>query len=258
MYLQIFKTNPVAGLSVLVCLATILWCTVLIRRYRSSKDRYLLGLIGLISVYQSLRVLRDFGIWAMPRLPNLDASVELTVSLLYLLAAVILRASSVDRANTKVRLRLVEANESRAPAFHAIAPGTRESARAPDCEGPGEVASALLQASPLAVFSVDRDGLVTYWNGAAERLFGWPRADILGRPLPAVLEAEDGATLDLRGPGGRGLKLVAWRAPFRLSSGAGPGFLTVMAELPHGAENPERAESSLFKSDLAPRAVYPV
>ncbi len=45
---------------------------------------------------------------------------------------------------------------------------------------------AVLDASPLAVVATDLDGLVTSWNPAAERLFGWTCDEVLGHPLPTV------------------------------------------------------------------------
>src|SRR5258708_6765469 len=45
---------------------------------------------------------------------------------------------------------------------------------------------AVIQAAPLAIFSLDSAGRVATWNPAAERLFGWTVAEVLGRPLPIV------------------------------------------------------------------------
>lgn len=59
-------------------------------------------------------------------------------------------------------------------------PTRRTSARA-------KGAAALLGASPVAVIEVDRTGAVRTWNPAAESLFGWPAAELLGRPLPETI-----------------------------------------------------------------------
>lgn len=45
---------------------------------------------------------------------------------------------------------------------------------------------ALIDASPLAIISVDLAGQVKVWNPAAERLFGWSAAEVLGRRLPYI------------------------------------------------------------------------
>ncbi|MEW6367601.1 MAG: EAL domain-containing protein [Acidobacteriota bacterium] len=43
---------------------------------------------------------------------------------------------------------------------------------------------ALLASSPMAVIVYDADGRVGMWNAAAERLFGWAAAEVLGQPHP--------------------------------------------------------------------------
>lgn len=48
---------------------------------------------------------------------------------------------------------------------------------------------AVLDASPLAVIGFDLDGRVTTWNPAAEDIFGWAAEEIVGSPLPRVLDA---------------------------------------------------------------------
>ncbi len=44
----------------------------------------------------------------------------------------------------------------------------------------------VIESSPLPVVALDRDQRVVIWNSAAERLFGWTRDEVLGRPNPAV------------------------------------------------------------------------
>lgn len=48
---------------------------------------------------------------------------------------------------------------------------------------PAETAGGPLSATSLAYLGMDRMGLVTDWNPAAERMFGWTRAEIVGQPL---------------------------------------------------------------------------
>jgi len=45
---------------------------------------------------------------------------------------------------------------------------------------------ALIQASPLAIYVMDREGRVQLWNPAAERMFGWKEEEVLSRLLPTV------------------------------------------------------------------------
>ena len=53
---------------------------------------------------------------------------------------------------------------------------------------------ALVNASPTSIAALDRNGFVTMWNPAAERVFGWSAADVLGKENPIVpVEFEESA-----------------------------------------------------------------
>ncbi len=67
-----------------------------------------------------------------------------------------------------------------------------------------ETLKSLIQASPLAIVSLDRSDLVRTWNPAACRIFGWTESEVLGKPLPLVSDAnreefESVRRADLRG-----------------------------------------------------------
>jgi len=47
---------------------------------------------------------------------------------------------------------------------------------------------ALIQASPLAILTMDLQGNVRTWNSAAERVFGWSEQEAVGRPNPIIPE----------------------------------------------------------------------
>ena len=55
-----------------------------------------------------------------------------------------------------------------------------------------EMLRAVIEASPLAIFTLDPDGRVGMWNTAAERIFGWPKDEVLGQPLPIVPSDKQG------------------------------------------------------------------
>src|SRR5919109_684996 len=57
---------------------------------------------------------------------------------------------------------------------------------------------ALIDASPLAIIAVDVDGIVTLWNDAAERTFGWTAEGVLGHPLPFIPEDRAQQAAELR------------------------------------------------------------
>ncbi len=45
---------------------------------------------------------------------------------------------------------------------------------------------ALVAAAPFAVVGLDRQGKVTVWSTAAEKMFGWGASEVVGRDLPTV------------------------------------------------------------------------
>jgi len=47
---------------------------------------------------------------------------------------------------------------------------------------------AVIEASPAALVAIDFDGTVELWNAAAERIFGYDEAEVLGEPIPTVPE----------------------------------------------------------------------
>ncbi|MBI5343577.1 MAG: PAS domain S-box protein [Deltaproteobacteria bacterium] len=47
---------------------------------------------------------------------------------------------------------------------------------------------SLVEASPVPVVALTNDGIVTMWNPAAERVFGWAGEEALGRLLPIIPE----------------------------------------------------------------------
>jgi PAS domain-containing protein len=206
---QIFRASPLMALALVMCLATIFWCILLARRQQGRLDRALTGLLGMIAIYEALRVLKECGVIRFPGFHHLDGWVDFIIAGTYLLAGLILKYSGSDRANTKVRLRLVEANEK-----------TMEVGRSASTP---ETTHAVFDASPLATFAVDTKGVVIYWNGAAERLLGWKREQMLGQRLPF-----DGKG-PLRNSRGHDIEAAIWTAPINSPNGSPRGTLTIAA-----------------------------
>ena len=232
MYLvQIFRASPMMALALCVCLATIFWCIILAKRQQNRLDRVLTGLLGMIGIYEAVRILKECGIILLPGIGKLDGWVDFIIASLYLIAALILKVSSVDRANTKVRLRLVEANEKTMDLGKSPSPSALEPT------------PSWSDASPLATFAVDGNGAVIYWNAAAERVLGWTRDEILGQQLPF---ASSGL---LHNKKGREVEAAVWTTPLRLPNGSLRGTLTIAADSSalraaglEGARLPARAQ----------------
>ncbi|MDE2180044.1 MAG: PAS domain S-box protein [candidate division NC10 bacterium] len=49
-----------------------------------------------------------------------------------------------------------------------------------------DLLTAVIEASPMSVTVLDREGNVRVWNRAAERVFDWQKAEVLGRALPTI------------------------------------------------------------------------
>jgi PAS domain S-box-containing protein len=60
------------------------------------------------------------------------------------------------------------------------------------------ILATLIEASPLAIVTFDPEGVVTMWNPAAERIFGWPENEALGMHLPFVPAEKQAEFLALR------------------------------------------------------------
>lgn len=212
MYLiQIFRASPLMGLALCICLTTILWCFLMAKRQRNGLDKILTGVLGLIAVYEAVRVLKDAGVILFPGIQRLDGWVDFLIASMYLIAALILKVSSSERHTTDMKLRLVEANEKTVEFGKGIPVPTIESVN-------------LLDASPLAIFAVDVNGAVTYWNPASEKVLGWTRDEMIGQQLPAQGKGP------LRNKQGHEISAAIWTAPIRASNGVPRGILTIAAE----------------------------
>jgi hypothetical protein len=109
-------------LSILICLAAIFSCWSVLRKpARHLFDRFLIGFVGLLSIYQGLRLLRDCGFLTLPSNKELGDAVELLVTAFYLMATLILRLSSNDRLDADSTLRLAKAAPPAPPLLAPVA-----------------------------------------------------------------------------------------------------------------------------------------
>jgi PAS domain S-box-containing protein len=89
---------------------------------------------------------------------------------------------------------------------------------------------AAVQASPLAILTLDRHGMVTSWNSMAEHILGWSAVEAIGRPL-ALAQGMGEATIrdiiakTMRGEEVAGIEVKQWRrdgSPFEAAIWAAP------------------------------------
>jgi PAS domain S-box-containing protein len=57
-----------------------------------------------------------------------------------------------------------------------------------------ETLEALVEASPLAIFTTNWEGKVELWSPAAERILGWTEKEVFGLPLPFLLQDQPDET----------------------------------------------------------------
>jgi PAS domain S-box-containing protein len=103
-----------------------------------------------------------------------DASLLANPELLDAVSAAAGLALENERLQAELRSRLVELSESE-----------------------GRL-RALVEAAPLAIVETDLEGRITFWNSAAEALFGWTAREVLGGPVPFTPEGEDDSFERLR------------------------------------------------------------
>ena len=108
---EMFRTNVFVGLAMCTCLAAILWCVFLMPKLARGHERFLVGFIGLISIFQGLRILKDAGVWAPSHFSSFTDLATLIVCGLYLVALFVVHVFGEEHRRTTLRLRLSEANE---------------------------------------------------------------------------------------------------------------------------------------------------
>jgi diguanylate cyclase (GGDEF)-like protein/PAS domain S-box-containing protein len=125
---------------------------------------------------------------------------------------------------------------------------TEQRARDRELHNTNAFLSAVVETSPVAIYTTDHDGLVNFWNDAAERIFGYKREEAIGRRAPFITDAkrEEAARLRARVLGGEtltGLELERRRAdgtdivingsaaPLRDETGAVRGLLVACIDV---------------------------
>ncbi|MBN1514459.1 MAG: PAS domain S-box protein [Phycisphaerae bacterium] len=132
-----------------------------------------------------------------------------------------------------------------------------------------ETLQALVTASPLAIVTYGADRKVTQWSPAAEKIFGWSAAEVVGRPYPLALpedEKEADSTIEqaLHGVGihvqdrvrrrkdGSLVDVSVSTAPLRDAAGNIVGAMSILADV----SEHRRADRELKASESTLRSVF--
>ena len=124
-----------------------------------------------------------------------------------------------------------------------------------------EMLRAIIQALPLAIVTLDANDQITTWNPAAERIFGWSEAEVLGQRPPfvsddrqaeflAIRERErggehlNGVELRRQRKDGTPIDVCLWTAPMRDAVGR----ITDVVGIFEDVTDRRRAESTLRES----------
>jgi diguanylate cyclase (GGDEF)-like protein/PAS domain S-box-containing protein len=154
---------------------------------------------------------------------------------------------------------------------------TEQRARDRELHNTNAFLTAVVETSPVAIYTTDLDGIVQFWNDSAERIFGYKREQAIGRRAPFVSEdkREEAARLRARVLGGEvltGLELERRRAdgttitingsaaPLRDEAGTVNGLLVACIDVSDAKRSAAELERHLHFTramlDAIPNPVY--
>jgi hypothetical protein len=107
---HIFLAKPLLALAVLACMGTILALFKLNRRKPLSRsDRFLVAFLGLLTIYEGIKILKDAGVVQLSVNNMLNDAIELLVAMACLSAAILLQMSRVNHLDVESAMRLARA-----------------------------------------------------------------------------------------------------------------------------------------------------
>ena len=110
-----------------------------------------------------------------------------------------------------------------------------------------ETLRAVIETSPLAIYTLDLEGVVRTWNSSAQKMFGFTQDEAVGSALPVIFpdevsafrerltdllggESQVGAEERRRCKDGHTIDVSFWTAPLRDAGGAVTGVVEVVAD----------------------------
>ena len=137
--------------------------------------------------------------------------------------------------------------------------------------------TAVVETSPVAIYTTDLEGIVNFWNDAAERIFGFRRDQAIGRRAPFITEDKrdeaarlrsrvlagevlTGLELERRRADGSAIVINGSAAPLRDQAGAVNGLLVACVDVTEAKRAASELERHLHFTraliDAIPNPVY--
>jgi PAS domain S-box-containing protein len=156
--------------------------------------------------------------------------------------------------------------------FLCAALSERKHAEKELCEAKAQL-ETIFNVSPLAISAVDTSGNVRLWNPAMEKLFDWPKEEVLGRPNPIVPLDKESEYADLSAQlmGGQAIsefETVRQRsdgALVEVSLSSAPiydsarrllGRMAIMADISQRKQAEQKLGASLAEKEILLRELY--
>ena len=107
---NIFLAKPLVAFAVLMCMATMIALFKLNRRKPQSKvDQFLIGFLGVLTIYEALRLIKNSSGLSLAMNTAIDDAIELLVAAACLTAAILLRFSRKNHLDIESAIRLARA-----------------------------------------------------------------------------------------------------------------------------------------------------
>ena len=207
---------------VFTALAVLWWGILLLRRIGTLHERIVVGLVGLVATDQGLHL--AFGQHGWTWFAN-AIGVICSVGAMAMLERVVKK-----NQNSELALRLSEAREAapRTPIFELARQASQLKT---------DVPRSILESAPMAMFAVELDGSVSFWNSAAERLLGWSSEEVLGNRMPNLIANNhagvfEGGPIRLVRKDGSEVPAPVQSVPVRDGRGDVRGILTIVTPPP--------------------------
>jgi hypothetical protein len=102
--------NPLLACSVCLCLLSIAAAIRLVRKLRGGPERFIAGFVGLVAIYEGLRILVQAGIWRPPESLGWADFATFIVTGLFVLVLIVVQEIGTEGHRTRFLLRLFEAD----------------------------------------------------------------------------------------------------------------------------------------------------